>query len=142
MAEGVDTRIMEAFYDALRDLASYPIAWPARAFSPPAGPYWRVAFLPAQPEAFSLAPAGSNDHRGIFQVSLLWPEGDKGPGETVPREVAAVVVEHFKRGTVLDNEGVRVRIISPPWAAALLSEPGRVHVPVSIPYVAFVPNQG
>ena len=56
------------------------------------GMLFKPLFLPAQTVAFAIA-GGSNDHRGIFQVSVYWPEKIDGveQGETIPMEVAGDV---------------------------------------------------
>lgn len=137
---GVETRIYEALAVRLSALVLSPamqIAWPGKNFTKPATGYLRASFLPAQTGAFARSGTGSNEHRGVFQVDVFWPENQ---GETAPSERAATIIAHFKRGTVLSREGAAIRIDAPPYRSPSLQEPGFIQIPVSIPYHAFIPS--
>lgn len=139
MATGVETRIAEALFARLASLVlspAVPVAWPGRDFRA-SGAYLRPSFLPAATAAFSVRPDGTNEHRGLLQVDVFWPE-DKGLTE--PMERASEVIAHFKRGTTMYREGVKVRVVRPPYPSPALQEPGWLQVTVSIPYLAFVAN--
>jgi hypothetical protein len=137
---GVETRIYEALAAQLAALAltpAMPIAWPNVDFKPPATGYLRASFLPAATGAFARSGTGSNEHRGIFQIDVFWPENK---GETEPSNKAAAIIAHFKRGTVLSREGATIRIDDPPYRGPSLQEPGFLQIPVSVPYHAFIPS--
>lgn len=140
---GRETKIMEALMDHLSDLTLDPtmsVSWPGLNFTPPrdnAGKpkgYLKASFLPAETVPFAVRHRGTNDHRGVFQVDVFWPENQ---GETTPSDTAAAIIDHFKRGTKLYREGVKVEVIRPPYRSPALQEPGYLQIPVNIPYVVF-----
>lgn len=109
-----------------------PIAWPDVAFTPPAdGKYLRVDFLPNRP-AWEGINAGRLD-QGLLQITIIWP---RHTGIITSREIAAVIMEHFRKGSKLTGLGVVVRFNREPWAAAPILEDSRTLTPITIPWVA------
>jgi len=146
-----ETKIEEALYAHLNALilvpakitTGLPVAWPGLHFVPPAAPtppasgaYLRAIILQAPTDSAALS-AGTNHHSGILQVSVFYPENK---GIVLAGEVAGEVITWFKRDTVLYREGVKVRINKPPYKSASLPEPSWLQVPVTISYLAHVPN--
>lgn len=135
MATHPDTKIFEALTARLATLVTgLPVAWPNVDFKPGQGGYLKPSWLPAD-TVMSAVAQGTHQARGVFQVSVYWPEDD---GLTAPLEVAGAVAAHFAKGTKLDRQGVRVRVENPPSVAAALQETGWLQVPVTVPYRAFV----
>lgn len=139
MAVGTETRISEALNAWLNALVLspvVPIAWPNLNFNP-SGAYLRPWLLPAPTEAITLSAAGPNDYRGIYQVSVFYPVGG---GANKAIEIASAIVSHFKRGTSITREEIRVWMDDPPYLGSMVQEPNTFQLPVSVPYRAFVSN--
>ena len=137
-----DSDIADALFEHLNTLnlsPALPIAWPGRSFNPPTSGAWlRVSFLPGQTTAFAVGHEDSEDHRGLLQVSVFAPAD---AGQFVALGLADRIRAHFRRGTRLDTEdGIAVRVSSPPYLSPPIDEPNWVQVAVSVPYLAFAPN--
>jgi hypothetical protein len=104
--------------------------------TPPAEatPYQRVSFLPAQPDN-TVMGAGVYRANGIFQVSLLYPQGD-GPANAAAQ--AELLRSWFKRGTTLAEGGINVLVTDTPAVGPGMQDDTRWHVPVSIRWQAWV----
>lgn len=138
MPADMDAIIMGALCDRLETLSvspSLPIAYPNVTFPDAEDPtpdnYLRVTFLPNTSLRRSIE-AGQGQHRGIFQVSVMWKAGE---GMIDPLVVAGSVIEHFRDQTLFSS-GVKITITGEPWAASPIDEPDRVQIPVTINYVA------
>ena len=72
---------------------------------------------------------------GIFQVMFSFPK-NAGPD---PLTAQLELVKHgFRRGTVLDGPGVRLKILRSPYPGPALPDSAWYKVPLSIPYTADV----
>lgn len=134
MATGIEARITEALHTRLAALTLSPtmsVAWPDIDFTPPAAGYLRPTHVPNTVRQATLGSAGKNRYRGIYQVSVFW---QRNAGELVPREKADLVAAHFKRGTVLTNGGLSIRIYAPPVVAQTMQDGAYTHTPVTIRY--------
>ncbi|WP_416355557.1 phage tail terminator-like protein [Aureimonas phyllosphaerae] len=129
----VETSIMEALYAHLVDMPGVlPIAWPNRAFTAPGdGKFLRAQFIPNLVERTSIRSEDAPRRRGLFQVAVMWPQDQ---GETLPRNYAGSIAEHFSTDLRLVRDGVSVRITSYPALADLLIDGSRVMIPVTIPW--------
>jgi len=140
MATAVETKIVEALFArlaALTLLPVHPIAWPNVSFTPPAdGRYLRANELPSPTVGIDIATDGTNEYSGLFQVDVFGP---LNVGSSVPQELAGAVVRHFKRGTRLDREGVRIDVMQASIGPALRDDPCWM-VPVTVRYRAFAKN--
>ena len=140
MAAGTDAIIFKALTDRLLAMPQVlPVAAPNIVF-PPAGQqtpakYLRLAFLPNQTRQITVGD-DPQQKRGLIQVSVVWPVGQ---GIIAALNVADQVIDHFKNQTLFAS-GVRITISSEPWAAGPLQDGDRVQVPVTIPYIAFEPE--
>lgn len=136
-----DANILKALcsrLDGISTISPQPvIIHPLRRVRSPSG----VPFLQAQillNETATRAVSDQNgQHRGIFQVTVMYP-GVLDEGMVPVLEMADAVRLWFAKGTVMDEEGTRVRIIQKPWTAAPYPDGGRTRAPVSIPYVCNV----
>jgi hypothetical protein len=72
---------------------------------------------------------------GIYQVTVVCP---KAEGTEQATMIADLVVTHFAMGTVLDGDGVRVRLNRHPSQATPFGDGAWLRVPVSIPYQCMV----
>lgn len=140
MATSVETKIVEAFFARLQALVltpAHPIAWPNVSFTPPADSrYLRANELPSPTAGVSLAVDGANEYSGLFQIDVFGP---LNTGSSAPKELAGAVVKHFKRGTRLDREGLRIDVMQASIGPALRDDP-RWMVPVTVRYRAFARN--
>ena len=140
MAAGTDAIIFKALTDRLLAMPEVlPVAAPNIVF-PPAGQqtpakYLRLAFLPNQTRQITVGD-DPQQKRGLIQVSVVWPVGQ---GIIAALDVADQVIDHFMNQTLFAS-GVRITISSEPWAAGPLQDGDRVQVPVTIPYIAFEPE--
>ncbi|MDP9809356.1 hypothetical protein J2W42_002204 [Rhizobium tibeticum] len=140
MATGTDAIIFKALTDRLKTITpALQIAGPNVTF-PAAGQtlptkYLAVSFLPNQTRQITMGD-DPQQKRGLLQVSLVVKAG---VGILNALETVELVIDLFKNRTLF-AAGVRITISSEPWAASPLQEPGRVQIPISIPYSAFEPE--
>ncbi|RVJ51643.1 phage tail terminator-like protein [Sinorhizobium meliloti] len=140
MAAGTDAIIFKAITDRLLAMPQVlPVAAPNIVF-PPAGQqmpakYLRLAFLPNQTRQITMGN-DPQQKRGLLQVSVVWPVGQ---GIIGALDVADQVIDDFKNQTLFAS-GVKITISSEPWAAGPLQDGDRVQIPVTIPYIAFEPE--
>jgi len=135
---GVETSIFSALGDRLQQLVlspAVPISWPNLSFTP-RGAYLRPYPLPARTESMGVSYQSPNDYRGIYQVDVFWPV-NQNPISAY--ECASAIIAHFKKGTKMVRDGISVWVEGPPWQSPPLEEPSWFHVPVNVPYRAFVP---
>ena len=111
--------------------SSPPVAWENVDFNPNSNElFLRATSLPGETTQACIGDAGLDDHIGIFQVDVFIPDG-KGRS-TWPDTVA----DHFKRGSVLTQNAVNVRITTVSISSAAKDENFYI-VPISITYQAF-----
>lgn len=101
--------------------------------APNKGPYAEVSFILAQPVVFTLGDDGLDEHRGIMQVLLKYPQG-VGSGDL--DEKADAIRESFRAGLKLIYDGQEVAIVN---AGAGIQTPidNKFVCPVSIQFYAF-----
>ena len=90
--------------------------------------------LPAPPDNSMLGPREWIEI-GVFQVTLLYPQGE---GSASAQARAEAVRVHFKRGTTLAHGGKSVLIPGTPAKAPAFIPENRYAVPVSIRYQACI----
>jgi len=108
-----------------------PIAWENDSFdNKPNILYLKPFLLPADSQQSTLGDNGQDEHNGIFQVSVYIPVGD---GMSAwPDSVA----DHFKRGTTLIKNDVKIRVRSVSIASGFRDDNFYI-VPVSVDYQVF-----
>lgn len=111
-----------------------PIAWPNLSFTPPAGEYLEVTFMPNTNVNQFIGNNSKTQHQGLLQVTVV---SKSGIGIVGPNEVAGKIVEHFAKGTKIIADGVKVKIDRKPTVAAPMQDADRVRVPVTIRYISF-----
>ena len=116
--------IEAALATQLNSLGNTPIAWPNVPYEP-TGVYLRANLLPGDTVQASLGDAGKDETNSVYQVDVVQPK-DSGRS-TLPDAIA----DHFKRGTVLSYNGVKLRVRSVSIGSALL-DGAWYFVPVSI----------
>lgn len=100
-------------------------------FKPDAGTlYFRTTLLPAPTVQASLGSSGMDVSEGILQVDIFIPDGQgKSPQ-------ADAVADWFKRGTVLTQNSLSVRIVSASIAPGFKDETFYI-IPVEIRWQAY-----
>ncbi|KWT70772.1 hypothetical protein APY04_0833 [Hyphomicrobium sulfonivorans] len=137
MLTGTHARIADLLLSHLGTLTftpAIPVAFPGVSFTPPAGTYLKAIYIPNTTLDHFISDGSTSEYRGIFQVSVRSPAG---VSIIAPLEIAAKVSDHFKRGTVLSDGTLNVRISGTPNIASPIQEPDKLHVPVSISFYAF-----
>lgn len=74
---------------------------------------------------------GRKVYTGILQATLVWPS-KAGIVEAV--EITDRIVDHFKQATIIDGDGVRIKIIRQPDQATPTGDGAWLRCPVSITY--------
>lgn len=95
--------------------------------------YLRATFVPNTTTNSELG-SGQEQHRGVLAVSIFWPNND---GFIDPLDVAARIISHFDKGTVLHADGLKIVIDRKPYASSPLQGETRLQVPITIQYHAF-----
>ncbi len=116
--------IQSALDAHLNTLGDTPIAWQNIPYEP-TGLYIRPSFLPADTAQASFGTSGKDLTNIIYQIDVVTP---KGSGRT---SLTDDIANHFKRGTVLSYNGVKLRVVSVSIAPALL-DGAWYFVPVSV----------
>lgn len=142
MSEPVNAAIINGLCGHLRQIPlapSRPIAYPLNVFSPVSKvPYLQARpLLRADPSHAPLDPDGTSEHRGIFQVDVVWPKDD---GELKAVRIASEVAQHFKNGTKISQSGFHIRVAKPPSIRPVVQDEPWIRVPVRISYLVFAPS--
>lgn len=129
----VETNILLALRSHLIAFArdrSLPIAFTNKAFSAPGdGRYLRESFIPNTVTRRFLGSAEPQRHQGIYQIDVMWPQGD---GETVAREIAGAVSDHFATDLRLTSGGVSVIIPKRPEVGGMIIDEARTMIPTTV----------
>lgn len=140
MATGIGGHIEAALNAHLLTLTlapPLPVVSQNRTFAPPRdGWYLRANSIGLPPDWWAITK-GSSRYTGLFQVDVVFPEN---VGMVKPRDVAAAVAAHFKRGTSLVSGPVRVNITRPPYDGPVLENAGGFMIPVTINYSSINAN--
>lgn len=130
--------IRSAFVQKLQAFPTLPsVAWENVAFTPVKGsPYIKPALLPGEPSQAECGEAAQNMHPGVYQISIYAPAGG-GSGEI--GTLRDSLLDHFKRGTVLNYMGVSVTITRA-FPGPVIQETDWQHVPLSIYFRVYAPN--
>lgn len=146
-ATRTDSQIQRALLEHLRGLVTSPsmtIAYPDVKFSRPQGtspsaplPYLEASIFLAPTESFGIGDDSANEISGFLQVDVVYPEN---AGAIEPAEVAAQVISHFKRGTLLTEGSTKVKIDRPPYKMTPVKDPPYTRTPVTIRWQVFAPQ--
>lgn len=92
--------------------------------------YLEARFFPA-PTDTPWVGRGRYRYSGIFQVTVV---AERNNGVTEALNVGDAIVSHFEKGTVIDGNGVRVKVNRQPSQATPTGDGAWLRVPVSINY--------
>lgn len=139
MTEPVDVLILNALMTQISTPAlsgSPPIASPLVAYAPTPGTKYLDCRDPlrAEPDHAGLAAADSTQHRGIFQIDVVVPDGQ---GAAPGLRLAALVAARFAIGTKVAAGSRYLKFDKVPTIAAAVKDAPWVRFPVSIPYQIF-----
>lgn len=133
--------IIEIKRAAERHLAGMPSQWPTAYegsnFQTPDGNYLRTQFRIDDPEDPAFG-TGYHRERIQFQVFVVTEAGE-GSGEAIT--YAEAIRNRFKKGTYLNESGVRIQVLTTPRVASSGIMNGRLFVPVLIDLVGEVEVQ-
>lgn len=126
------TDIAGALRTRLSTLASSPpVAWQNINYKPNSKVlYLRETILPGETLQASMGDDGKDIHNGLYQIDVFIPEGQGR--STWPDDIA----DHFKRGTVLTQNLVDVRIRSVSIGTGFKDENFYI-VPVTVSWQTF-----
>lgn len=104
----------------------YDIAWPNTTYEPVTNTiYLRPNFIPDDTIQVTLGTNGKDETQGIYQIDIVSP---RGSGRTT---LTDNVADHFKRGTVLTYNNLKLRVRSVSIAPAI-NDGAWFFVPVSV----------
>lgn len=137
MADYSETKVMDALFARLAALTfspALPVAWPNRAFTPPADRKWLQANeIPASTTPFTLY-GDASDHVGLMQVDVFRPLNE---GIGAAKEIAAAICAHFRPPLLLSSDGVKVKTTQA-TPGPILVDGDAIKLPVTIRYRAFI----
>lgn len=137
MTTGIDAKIAELLIlhaQAMTLPQTTDLALPDIKFNPTNDqPYIRLSFLPNQPNTLSVG-AGSIQHIGLFQLSIMWPAGQ---GIIAALETAEVIQQDFDKETRLIGTSILVSVISRPQIGGQIIDGNRTMTPVTVQYQSF-----
>ena len=135
MSDQVVRKLLEQRVNSVSGALASATAFENVAFTPSEGTPWqRVNLLPAQPENPTM---GDDFYRavGVLQVSLFYP---RNAGSAQAYAQGEVLRTAFKRGTMLSEGTLRVRVIGTPSLGPGIPAGGWYMLPVSVNYQADV----
>jgi hypothetical protein len=111
----------------------FPTAYENANYTPADGTaFAQVFFLPEQPKVATLSGIGEDEHIGIFQINLNYPQGS---GSGAAADKADAIREYFEAGTkfVTDSQGV---LILSSGRASGRNDGGWFILPITIEFMA------
>jgi len=134
----VEADIVRALLSHLDNIAVFSpkpfIVWPGRRQRPPTDQMYLISQVMMNDPITRGVSDLSGRYQGLLQITVASPVSwDEGivPGV----EAAGLVVTHFQKGTIIDHEGVRIRIIRKPTVATPFPDGALMRTPVTIPFV-------
>lgn len=138
----INTQIWLALRNHMADLVLtpvLPILWPGRNVDLPSGNALEVTHLVNRPSRQFIGSNEPHDRRGILQIGVLSLPSTNEHAETVVREIAGQVGNHFPTDARLTYADVMVRVYEAPEVGTSFKDDqrGRVVTPVSIRWQSF-----
>ena len=104
-------------------------------FTPEDGvPYMSVFMLRSDTDDLSISYDDRKRFNGIFQISLRYPTGNGSGGAETE---ALRIIEHFKRGTIINKNDIQIRVQQTPSMKNLGIDADRLVVVVRVVYEAY-----
>lgn len=133
----VEVKIWMALRNRINTLplvSEFDIAWPARTHDPVNIPYLRIGHVTTPPVGPLVKQGTPSVRTGTLIVTLVMRlEYDIAYHE----EQAAQVSNHFQDGTLMNFEGVCVRVTAQPHVQPGYEDNGYWTIPVTIPWRTF-----
>lgn len=116
-----------------------PILWPGQNVDMPSGNALEVTHLVNKPNRRFIGSNDPHDRMGILQIALLSTFSGNAHAETVTRDVAGTIAEHFATDLRLSYADVMVRIYEAPEVGTSFKDEARSRVvtPVSVRWQCF-----
>jgi len=112
---------------------SIEVAIAHQKFDPVEGnDYLELTYLPNTTQELFVGNDAPKWYQGFLQVAVMSP--NKGQGDLPARDIASELVSIWKKGTILDGNGFRIRVTRVPSIAQTMKDGAWLRVPVSIPY--------
>jgi hypothetical protein len=131
----VQQKIIKALIDHLKDIGLSPSLEIVESVENEYKPRLDQEYLAAQwlvsPTVTRSIGRGRLQYSGILQVTVVYP---RNAGVLLATIIADEIVDHFKKGTIIDGDGVRVKINRQPSQATPTPDGAWLRVPVSIIY--------
>jgi len=114
----------------------WPIAWENREFNPAGQHYLRPTLLPTERVGAGIGTAAQNREAGIYQIDVFIPaRGGKGEALLMADRLAS----HFRRGTIIQNHGLNIRVRSASISAGTTTA-DYYQVPVEVRWLTYTDN--
>lgn len=131
----MNSKIEKALVDHLKTIALSPepqiVENVEDSYKPTIGEaYLEARYLPAPTNTLAVGE-GRDQYNGILQVTVVAPRNE---GVEPAMAIADEVIRHFKKHTIIDGDGVRVKINRQPSQASPAGDGAWLRVPVSIVY--------
>lgn len=129
------TKMMGALIQELTGVIGIPFFVPNEENPNPPNhqPYADISFLWSPPSVYTLGDDGLDEHRGVMQVLLKYPQGD---GFGALSEKADAIREGFRAGLKLTYDGQEVTVVNC-GAGNQMNYENKFVCPVSIQFYAF-----
>jgi hypothetical protein len=128
------TNMKRALNQQLLNIIGIPVLVPNDTKKAPNNsPYAELTHFLAPPVVFTLGTDGLDEHRGVMQVLLKYPEG-KGSGDL--DEKADAIREGFRAGLKLNYDGQEVMVVNS-GAGNYSNLDNKFVCPISITWYAF-----
>lgn len=108
----------------LNNMDDTPIAWPNIDYKP-TGDYLRPSFLPGETLQSTLGDDGKDLTIAVYQVDVVTK---RGSGRS---NLLDTIADHFKRGTMLTSNGLKMRVRSVSIGASI-NDGAYYFTPVSV----------
>lgn len=136
----VETKIWMAIRERINSIPlDFDKAWPAEAFATSyAGekllPFLRIGSVSVAPVPVFIEHGKRHIRTGTIIITLVHPMGQLS---SVYDEHAGQIAQHFRDGTMMDYDGVCVKITAQPHVQPGYEDNGYWQVPISIPWRTF-----
>lgn len=132
MSATIEGHIEAALFARVAALALTPamvVAWPNKAFTPPAEGYLRVTHVPNVNRRLTIGSADPHQRLGLLQVSVFLP---LNKGSSPATEIAGAIAAHFPADLRMRSGNVTVKVERKPDVSQGTPDGAYWHVPVMI----------
>jgi len=102
-----------------------PVLWLSEDVTLPAGNCLEISYQPNRPDRLLLKGSAPHERLGILQLGLLTPYASTSHRETVIREIAGDVADHFVVDEALTYLDITVKVYEAPEVAQTFKDEAR-----------------